>query len=71
MVKKVTTSYLLKVVLALTVFIIGLTSIYSVKISKLEGQVEAHQLAMKFANQAIHTLYDETLFLKDKGIDNE
>lgn len=71
MVKKVTTSYLLKVVLALTVFIIGLTSIYSVKISKLEGQVEAHKLAMTFANQAIHTLYDETLFLKDKGIDNE
>ena len=71
MVKKVTTSYLLKVVLALTVFIIGLTSIYSVKISKLEGQVEAHKLAMTFANQAIHTLYDETLFLKDKGIYNE
>ena len=41
------------------------------KINMLEKNVEAHKLAMTLANQAIHTLYDETLFLKDKGIDNE
>jgi hypothetical protein len=46
----------------------GVSSLASFKISSLEKNVEAHKLAMTYANQAIHTLYDETLFLKDKGI---
>ena len=49
----------------------GANVIATSKINMLEKNVEAHKLAMTFANQAIHTLYDETLFLKDKGIDNE
>lgn len=69
--KKLTVDFLLKVLLVFTVFIIGTTAMSSMKVNKLEKQVEAHKLAMTFANQAIHTLYDETLFLKDKGIDNE
>ena len=44
------------------------TTLANEKISRLEAQNEAHKLAMSYANAAIHTLYDETLFLKDKGI---
>lgn len=69
--KKLTVDFLLKVLLVFTIFIVGTTVMSSMKINKLENQVEAHKMAMTFANQAIHTLYDETLFLKDKGIDNE
>ena len=47
----------------------GATAIATFKINMLEKNVEAHKLAMTFANKAIHTLYDETLFLKDKGMD--
>jgi len=46
----------------------GATAIASFKINTLEKNVEAHKLAMTYANKAIHTLYDESLFLKDKGI---
>ena len=46
----------------------GATSIATFKINTLEKNVEAQKLAMTYANKAIHTLYDETLFLKDKGI---
>jgi predicted cation transporter len=66
--KKLTVDFLLKVLLVFTVFIIGTTVMSSMKVSKLERNIEAHKLAMSFANQAIHDLYDETLFLKDKGI---
>ena len=42
---------------------------YSNEIALLKEDVAAHKLAITYANQAIHTLYDETLFLKDKTID--
>ena len=42
---------------------------YSSEIALLNESIVAHKLAMTYANQAIHTLYDETLFLKDKTID--
>ena len=47
----------------------GASSLASFKINTLEKNVEAQKLAMTFANKAIHTLYDKTLFLKDKGMD--
>ena len=47
----------------------GASSLASFKINTLEKNVEAQKLAMTFANKAIHTLYDETLVLKDKGMD--
>ena len=47
----------------------GASSLASFKINTLEKNVEAQKLAITFANKAIHTLYDETLFLKDKGMD--
>jgi hypothetical protein len=46
----------------------GASSLASFKINTLEKNVEAQKLAMTYANKAIHTLYAETLFLKDKGI---
>jgi hypothetical protein len=42
---------------------------YTNEIALLKENVVAHKLAMTYANNAIHTLYDETLFLKDKTID--
>ena len=42
---------------------------YTSEIALLKEDVAAHKLAITYANQAIHTLYDETLFLKDKTID--
>mgnify|MGYP000324175182 CR=1 FL=1 len=46
----------------------GATTAASFKINKLEQNVEAHKLAMTYANKAIHTFHNETIFLKDKGI---
>tara|TARA_R110002074_G_scaffold40237_1_gene107600 strand:- start:1817 stop:2038 length:222 start_codon:yes stop_codon:yes gene_type:complete len=46
----------------------GASATASFKIAKLEQNVEAHKLAMVYANKAIHTFHNETIFLKDKGI---
>lgn len=46
----------------------GATILASFKIDKLEENVSAHKLAMTYANKAIHTLHNEKMFLKDKGI---
>ena len=42
---------------------------YTSEIALLKEDIVAHKLAMTYANKAIHTMYDETLFLKDKTID--
>jgi len=42
---------------------------YTSEIALLKEDVIAHKLAMTYANKAIHTLYGETVFLKDKTID--
>jgi len=67
--KKLTVDFLLKVLLVFTIFIVVTTVMSSMKINKLENQVEAHKMAMTFANKAIHTLHNENIFLKDKGIE--
>ena len=46
----------------------GANAAASFKINKLEQNVEAHKLAMTYANKAIHKFHNETIFLKDKSI---
>jgi uncharacterized membrane protein len=64
MVSKVTIS----VLFVFCIILFGASTAASFKITKLEENVEAHKLAMVYANQAIHTFHNETIFLKDKGI---
>ena len=36
-----------------------ISSVEAGKVSKFEDQIEAHKLAMTFANDAIHTFYNQ------------
>lgn len=58
----------ISVLFVFCIILLGATTAASFKITKLEENVEAHKLAMVYANKAIHTFHNETIFLKDKGI---
>jgi len=60
MIKNITVALLLTIISFLVLLNYGLAG----SKNYLEKSVEAHKLAMTFANQAIHTLYDENLILK-------
>ncbi len=66
--RNMVTKISVSVLFVLCIIGFGATTAASFKITKLEQNVEAHKLAMVYANKAIHTLNDENNFLKDKGI---
>jgi hypothetical protein len=51
---------LIALIITFTIIFNVSTTLANQRIAQLEKSVEAHQLAMTFANKAIHTLYNKS-----------
>ena len=50
---------IIEVAITFAIIFAFISSVEAGKVSKLEDQIEAHKMAMTFANDAIHTFYNQ------------